>query len=127
MVLKRYILLEMNWYANWQQISEIPPGPPFDKGGTEGLLERVEEVETQFALLQRFRSEMTFDPQLLHFPNADINPAILQQGQQFWSIRFPQMIGIKDLRLKSQGPIGDHLGGHGKGQIHRQESNINSF
>ncbi len=24
----RSILLEMNWHANWQQISEIPPGPP---------------------------------------------------------------------------------------------------
>src|SRR5208337_3322432 len=82
-----------------------------------GSLKRVEEVEIRLALLRRFRSEMTFDPRLLHFSNADFNPAILQKGQQFWSIRFSEMIRIKDLRLESQDRIGDHLGVMVKGRF----------
>jgi hypothetical protein len=31
-------LLGITLCANWQQISEIPPWPPFDKGGVGGFL-----------------------------------------------------------------------------------------
>jgi hypothetical protein len=37
--LKGFRLLEMGLRANWQQISEIPPRPPFVKGGLGGFTE----------------------------------------------------------------------------------------
>ena len=47
-----------------------------------------------------------------------------EEPDQPGRVRVAEMIGVEDLGPEGPGRVGDHLGRHGVGQVHRQEGDV---